>query len=316
MKWIVASLLGLVAFFSGCTTVPETGRKQLSLVPNDQIEQMAISQFQQLKQQSNVSQDPEMNAQLQRVGRRIARQAEQYMPNTQWEFVVIDEDVVNAFAMPGGKVAFYTGIFPLFESDDDVAIVMGHEISHVIARHGAERVSQQLAVAGIGVGLGIALNDEDEGTKRAVLAAYGMGTTIGYLLPYSRGHESEADKIGLKLAARAGYDPRRAIPFWEKMASEGGARPPAFLSTHPTPETRIQRLSELMPEAMAEYNAATSNNSGDLTIDVPPATIRRPDYDTSSDQQGYQIRRQGEIQTTTGQQDNNYGVQDKSAYGQ
>jgi predicted Zn-dependent protease len=189
---------------------------------------------------------------VERIGVRLARAAER--SDYRWEFSVIDEKQVNAFALPGGKVAVYTGIFPVAEDSDGLAVVMGHEIAHVIARHGAERMSQGLAaelganVLGAAVGGGPSAN--------LVLAAYGLGAQLGVLLPYGRTQESEADHIGLILMAQAGYDPRAAIGFWQRMAgaSRGGS-PPEFLSTHPSHETREQQIREWLPEALQYFDA-------------------------------------------------------------
>jgi predicted Zn-dependent protease len=176
------------------------------------------------------------------------------IPNAAWEFVVFeDDDQLNAFAMPGGKVGVYTGIFKVAKTDADLAIVVGHEIAHVAAGHGNERVSQQLLAAGGALALQIGTNDMDSDDQALVMAAYAAGATVGVMLPYSRHHEREADEIGLIYAAKAGYDPHAAIGFWERMEARQGAAPPEFLSTHPSGSTRIQRLNELMPKAYLIY---------------------------------------------------------------
>jgi predicted Zn-dependent protease len=251
----ISVLLGSFLLFAGCHTVPQTGRSALHLVPSDQLASMSAVQFGKLKQETPISRDPTYNAMMRRVGERIAYVAGPDMPNAQWEFVVFDDDdQVNAFAMPGGKVAVYTGIFKVAKSDADLAIVMGHEVGHVAAGHGNERVSQQLLAAGGALALQIGTKDMDNGDRQLLLAAYGAGATVGVLLPYSRFHESEADEIGLMYAAKAGYDPRAAIGFWERMAAhKNGMAPPEFLSTHPSGTTRIRKLNELMLKAMAVY---------------------------------------------------------------
>lgn len=252
-----AFLIGAAVFLAGCYTVPETGRSALSLVPESQVVAMADQQFFQLKQELPVSQNRAHNEQLTRVGERIAAVAEPYMPEgSEWEFVVFESDELNAFAMPGGKVGVYTGMMELVDSDDELAVVIGHEVAHVTSRHGSERMSQQLGVALGALAVGVAVEDDRE----LWLAAYGAGASLGVLLPYSRLHESEADQVGLTFMARAGYDPRAAIPFWQKMNEQGGSRPPEFLSTHPAPENRIERLRELMPKALEEYRKATGRD--------------------------------------------------------
>lgn len=251
---IILSLLALMLWGTGCHTVPQTGRSALHLVPSDQLASMASQQFGQLKQETPISRDPTYNAMLQRVGERIAYVAAPDMPNAQWEFVVFDDDEqINAFAMPGGKVAVYTGIFRIAKTDDDLAVVVGHEIAHVAAGHGNERVSQQLLAAGGALALQIGTSDMDSSDRQLLMAAYGAGATVGVILPYSRYHESEADEIGLIYAAKAGYDPRAAIGFWERMEAQKSGAPPEFLSTHPSGSTRVRKLNELMPMAYQIY---------------------------------------------------------------
>ncbi len=250
----------LVVFLTACTTVPHTGRSALHLVPENQLEADAALQFNQLKQQTPISTDPTYNAMLRRVGERIADIAGPDMPtaNPDWEFVVFDDDSqINAFAMPGGKVAVYTGIFRIAKTDDDLAVVVGHEVAHVVARHGNERVSQQIAAGVIGAGLAVGTHDMDSGERAAILAAYGAGASLGVLLPYSRTHETEADRIGLIYSAKAGYNPMAAIEFWERMEAEsGGGGPPEFLSTHPAGSTRINNIKRQLPEVMPIYREA------------------------------------------------------------
>ena len=258
MKTVCPVILSfLVVLLTSCSTVPQTGRSALHLVPADQLASMASTQFSQMKQNTPISTDPTYNAMVRRVGDRIARVASPDLPNAQWEYVVFDDDSqINAFAMPGGKVAVYTGLFKVVRSDADLAIVMGHEVAHVAAGHGNERVSQQLLAAGGALALAIGTKDMDSSDQQLLMAAYGAGATVGVLLPYSRFHESEADEIGLLYAARAGYDPRAAIDFWKRMEAQKNGAPPEFLSTHPSGATRIRRLTELMPQAVREYEAA------------------------------------------------------------
>lgn len=250
MKWLCSlpSALLLVFLLSACHTVPQTGRSALHLVPGERLTAMASAQFAQLKQETPISNDRRYNAMVRRVGERIAYVAGPDMANAQWEFVVFEgDDQINAFAMPGGKVAVYTGMFKIIDSEDELAIVLGHEIAHVTAGHGNERVSQQLLAAGGALGLHFGTRDMSSSDRQLLMAAYGAGATLGIILPYSRHHESEADEIGLIYAAKAGYDPRAALTFWQKMAAESQGGPPEFLSTHPSSETRIRRLNQLIP---------------------------------------------------------------------
>lgn len=258
MKYLAVLLAA--ALFAGCTIVPETGRRQLMLVSSSDEAGMGLEAFAQIKKDEKLSQDAESNARVQRVGRRIAQSVGRELPNAQWEFVLFESDQLNAFALPGGKVGVYTGLLKLAESDDELATVMGHEIAHVSSRHGAERTSQNIAVTGVGLlaGIGMEANDVDPAKRNAILAAYGVGTAVGLMLPYSRLHESEADAIGLRFAAGAGYDPRAAATFWRRMmaANQGQTRPPEFLSTHPAEETRIKNLEALAPQYLPLYENA------------------------------------------------------------
>lgn len=215
---------------------------------------MGAQAFRQVVAQSRVDRDPRVNAAVDEVGRRLAAVANR--PDFQWRFVVLDDDrQVNAFCLPGGKVGVYTGILPVARDQTGLAVVMGHEIAHALARHGAERMSHaQLAQLG-GQALAIGLGGSAEAGM--VLAAYGLGAQYGVLLPYGRTQESEADRIGLLLMAQAGYDPRAAIEFWERMQRSDRSRQPEFLSTHPSGGTRIQQLRAWMPDATRLYEAAS-----------------------------------------------------------
>lgn len=250
---IVAALL----FLSGCYTVPETGRQSFIIMPVSQEMALGADAFQDIKAQEEISTDAEATARVERVGRRIAAEAAEDMPDLEWEFVLFeDDDMINAFALPGGKVGVYTGLLEVADTDDRLAAVMGHEIAHVTARHGAERMSRSLALAAVGVGIGVAASDSEY--RDAIMIAYGLGATLGVDLPYSRKAESEADEVGLTYSARAGYDPREAVTFWERMSAAAASRPqlPSLLSTHPSDEKRIADLKELLPEAIEEYNQA------------------------------------------------------------
>lgn len=249
---VLAALVLLVV--AGCYTVPETGRTSIIIPMGDDVS-LGASAFADIKAKEKISKDPAVNARIQRIGNRIAQAVGNALPGAVWEFVVFDApDTVNAFALPGGKVGVYTGLINLASSDDEIAIVMGHEIAHVTARHGAERMTQDAAVAGGG-----ALIDaltKDKKSHDPLLAVYGLASTGG-LLAFSRSHESEADYIGIRYAAKAGYDPQAAVTFWQKMAKANtGAKPPVFLSTHPTNERRIADLQKWMPEVLPIYQAA------------------------------------------------------------
>ena len=198
-----------------------------------------------------------------RVGKRIAAAAEEFLKeagaqdkieNYQWEFNVIkDDETANAWCMPGGKVAVYTGILPYTKNDAGLAAVLGHEVAHAIAEHGNERMSQALVAQLGGVALAVALKDKPNETQQIFMAAYGITANVGALLPYSRLHENEADRIGLTIMAKAGYNPNEAVRFWQAMSEKGGSRPPTFLSTHPAPESRIEKIKSHIPEAMRYY---------------------------------------------------------------
>ena len=242
---------------TSCTTVPVTGRPVLHLISSEQLATMAATQFGELKKQSRVSNNPKYTAMLERVGARIANvvgTSALHSTNANWEFVVFeDPDQINAFAMPGGKVAVYTGLFDVVQTDADLAIVVGHEIAHVVAGHGAERVTQQLLAAGGALALNYGTDDMNSADRQLIMIAYGATTTLGALLPYSRLHETEADEIGLIFSARAGYDPRVAVDFWKRMDAANESRPPEFLSTHPADATRQHQLAHVMPLALQEY---------------------------------------------------------------
>ncbi|MGC6506668.1 MAG: M48 family metallopeptidase [Coraliomargaritaceae bacterium] len=248
----------VVLFFISCSTVPHTGRQALHLMSHADLAQSAAMSFSALKREQVISQDPAMNARLERVGKRIAKVAEPDMPNlVQWEFVVFDDDgQLNAFAMPGGKVAVYTGLMKVVETDDELAAVIGHEVAHVVAGHSNERASQQMLAAGGAAALQIGSSFSDlSRTERALLlSAFGAGATVGVLLPFSRTHELEADEIGLLYAAKAGYNPLAAVKFWERMSAQNtGTAPPELLSTHPADSRRINRIKMQLPKVMPEY---------------------------------------------------------------
>ncbi|MEY2880686.1 MAG: hypothetical protein RLZZ15_3066 [Verrucomicrobiota bacterium] len=245
---------------SGCYTNPVTGRKSMVLISQQQELAIGAQSFADTRGKEKISAAPAEIDRVRRVGERIAKAVGEQMPDAKWEFVVFDSPAVNAFALPGGKVGVYSGLLRLAESDAELAIVMGHEIGHVIARHGAERMSEAMAIEGFGaIAATVAEGKYDGQTVGMFKQFYGLGTTIGILLPHSRGNESEADRMGLIYAARAGYDPRAAIGFWKKMAAQsaagGGAKPPPWMSTHPADEKRIADLGAAMPQVTPIYEA-------------------------------------------------------------
>jgi predicted Zn-dependent protease len=253
----------LIILLAACSTVPLTGRRQLDLVPSDQIMAMSADQYQKFMDDHEVITGTPESRMVKRVGERISTAVETYLAKQNrsdllagynWEFNLVKDSSVNAWAMPGGKVVVYTGILPVAKNENGLATVMGHEIAHAVARHGNERMSQALLTQLGGVALSVALSENPSQTNNLFMAAYGLGSQVGILLPYSRLQESEADHLGLIFMAMAGYDPREAVDFWQRMAaqSKGGA-PPEFLSTHPAHETRIKQLKEYLPEAMKYY---------------------------------------------------------------
>jgi predicted Zn-dependent protease len=258
-----ATFIALLLLLVGCATVPVTGRKSLNILPDSELLSMSFQQYDDVLKKSKLSNDPTKVQMVKGVGERIARATEQFFTekgmeseirNYKWEFTLIEDDkVVNAWCMPGGKVAVYTGILPISQGDTGLAVVMGHEIAHAIAKHGNERMSQGILTQLGAAGLSAALSTHPTETSQIFMAAYGLGANVGVLLPYSRLQESEADQIGLILMAKAGYDPREAVPFWKRMNEKGGSRPPEFLSTHPAPETRIKDIEAEIQEAMKYY---------------------------------------------------------------
>ncbi len=258
---IIFSLIGFVVF--ACAKVAVTGRQQLSLVSNAEIIPMADQQYDSVVQTAKLSNNQQQTAMVKNVGARIQRAVEQYMAQNnasaelegfKWEFNLIDDPkMVNAWCMPGGKVAFYTGIMPICQNEAGVAVVMGHEVAHAVANHARERMSQGLVANGLLGSLGAAFGQNPTLTKQLFFQAIGVGAQVG-MLKFSRQHESEADRIGLIFMAMAGYDPHEAPRFWERMSSQsGGAAPPEWLSTHPSHGSRIKDLNEAIPEAMKYY---------------------------------------------------------------
>jgi len=255
--FLIASLL------AGCAVNQVTGRKQLSLVTESELQLMATNQYKTFLSENKALSNSNNNAAMvSRVGSRIASAITKYYNNKgqssvlegyKWEFNTIESKDVNAWCMPGGKVVVYTGLLPVTQNETALAIVMGHEIAHAVAKHGNERMSQAMVQQLGGTALEAALSQKPQQTKDLFMKSYGIGSQVGAMLPWSRNQETEADKFGLIFAAMAGYDPREAIPFWQRMSAAGGAGQPEFLSTHPSDETRLKKLSQFMPEALKYY---------------------------------------------------------------
>lgn len=256
--------LAVIAFFAQCATVPITGRKQLKLLPSSQMRTMSFSQYEQVKTQSKMLPDSDpRTALVKKVGAKISKAVNRFMETNgmkdrlkefEWEFNLTEENTVNAWCMPGGKVMFYTGILPICDGEDGIAVVMGHEIAHAIARHGNERMSQQMAAQGVGMGLSVMLNEKPQMAQQLFMTAYGAGSQVG-MLAFSRSNESEADKLGLVFMTMAGYEPSTAVDFWSRMAAnKGGQAPPEFMSTHPSDERRIKDIQAYLPEARKYAN--------------------------------------------------------------
>ena len=269
--WIAALLLSLVA----CTTAPYTGRSQFMLVSEGQELGLGEEAYRHTLRDSVLLRDYEAERIVRKVGERIARAANK--PDYKWEFRVIDDpEMVNAFAVPGGKVAVYSGIFPVARDEAGLAVVLGHEVAHALLRHAGERMSQgQLLGAGLAIAGASGINPQ-------LLQVFGMGASVGLILPFSRSQESEADQVGLTLMAKAGYDPRVSLGVWERMEKKESGRergaPPEFLSTHPGYETRVQRLREYIPEALTHYRPAEGAMEllpSLTTLDSPTAKAER-----------------------------------------
>jgi predicted Zn-dependent protease len=254
--------LAMLATSVSCTKAPLTGRNQLNLIPSGEMLSMSFQQYDQFLKENKLSTDAESTARVKRVGGRIEAAVEKYFTDNgmasrldgyAWDFNLVESDQVNAWCMPGGKVVVYTGILPVCKDDAGLAVVMGHEIAHAVAEHGNERMSQGLLAQAGSVALSEALKNKPAQTQSLWMTAFGVGAQVGVLLPFSRTQEAEADHLGLIFMAMAGYDPNVAVTFWQRMAAEGGGKPPEFLSTHPSDQTRIRKIQEHLPEAMKYY---------------------------------------------------------------
>lgn len=251
--WLFA--LAATPLLTACPKIPVTNRMSFNIVPEAEEVALGLQSYQQVLKTSKISTDPARVAMVRRVGERIARVSDR--PDFAWEYTLIDDPKTpNAFCLPGGKVAVYTGILPITKTEAGLAVVLGHEVAHAIAKHGAERMSQGLLLSLGQESLAVAMRHKPAQTRTLAMQAFGLGAQVGAVLPFGRKQESEADRIGLLYMAKAGYDPREAIAFWQRMdaAAQGGA-PLEFLSTHPNHDTRIANLHKWMAEAVAVYNA-------------------------------------------------------------
>jgi len=263
LKLRLLVLSGVLLSLAGCSEVEITGRQQFNAVPDPVMNSMSFQSYGEFLSTHKLSTNAEQTAMVRRVGVRIQNAVEQYcqknaiedrLADYKWEFNLVEDPNVNAWCMPGGKVVAYTGLLPVAQGEAGLAVVMGHEIAHAFAKHGAERMTQGLLVQMGGIALSTAMKNYPDQTKNLFMQSYGVGTQVGVLLPYSRVHEKEADHLGLVFMAMAGYNPEEAVAFWQRMAAgKKGAQPPEFLSTHPADQTRIQNIRDLLPEAMTYY---------------------------------------------------------------
>lgn len=273
MRKLIYSTFIALTLLIACNKVPLTGRKQLNMLPEADMLALSQSSYDAFLDSSLVVKGTPDAEMVNRVGTKIAAATERFLKENgyakrvddfEWAFNLVQDDMVNAWCMPGGKVVFYTGILPITKTETGLAVVMGHEIAHAVARHGNERMSQGLAAQLGGVALGVAMKDKPQETQAIFNAAYGIGAQVGVMLPFSRTHESEADRLGLVFMAMAGYDPREAVDFWNRMAAQsGGMAPPEFLSTHPSHSTRIENIEKhYLPEALQYYNTSGGTQGG------------------------------------------------------
>ena len=259
MKKIFALLIAVMILI-GCASNPLTGKRTMAFVDNSQLFPSSFAQYEEFISENTIITGTNEAAMVTRVGTRIAEAAQKwlasegyahYLDEYKWEYNLVADNTINAWCMPGGKIVFYTGILPITQTEEGMAVVMGHEVAHALLNHGQQRMSagvlEQLGAVGLSVGLGVA--GSSQGTQELAMTAYGVGAALGGTLPFSRSHESEADHYGLILMAIAGYNPEESVPFWQRMAALGGGGTPEFLSTHPSDTTRIRQLQNWIPEA-------------------------------------------------------------------
>ena len=263
-KLLFVTTITIILLLLNCTTVPISGRRQLNIIPNSTMLSMSFQQYDTFLVEHKLSDDKQKTAQVKKVGHQIQKAVEAYMKQQnmfnqlqgyEWEFNLVESEQINAWCMPGGKVVVYSGILQVAQDEAGLAVVMGHEIAHAIAEHGNERMSQGLMTQLGGMALAKAIEEKPQQTQQLWMAAFGVGSQLGYMLPYSRLHENEADHLGLIFMAMAGYDPHAAVDFWQRMAEKKQSQaPPEFVSTHPSDENRIKNLKKLIPKAMEYYN--------------------------------------------------------------
>lgn len=269
MKKILLLFVVCIGLYS-CSSVPITGRQQLSLVSDSEVMTLSLQEYNDFIKTAKKSTDKTATALVEKVGRNIANAVEAYFKVTnmesllseyKWEFNLVEDSQVNAFCMPGGKIVVYTGILPYTKDETGLAVVLGHEVGHAIAKHANERMSNQLALNYGGAALGTLLEKSSATTQTIGSAVWGLGSQVGIMLPFNRKQELEADHLGLILMTIAGYDPNQAIPFWQRM-SQQGSKGMEFLSTHPSDESRIKQIQKEIPEAMEYYEAVWGKGAG------------------------------------------------------
>ncbi len=262
MKKIISALCLAALLLTSCGSVPITGRKQLNLVSDAQVLQSSLASYQSFMSSASISTQKVQSEQVTRVGKRIAAATEAYLnangmsdqvKNFAWEFNLVKSNEMNAWCMPGGKIVVYEGLMSIVNSDDDLAVVLGHEVAHAVAKHANERMSQQVAASAGAKILGAVMQGQSYNTQVIAQQVYGLGAQYGVMQPFSRSHESEADKMGLVLMTIAGYNPQNAISFWQKMSANSSSSTPEFLSSHPSHETRIANLTKWVPEVKKQY---------------------------------------------------------------
>lgn len=277
MKKVLFSVLAGAMLLSNCSSVPVTGRKQMLLVSDQEVLTLSLQQYDEFMQTAAKSTNSKNTALVSKVGRNIANAVETYLRNNgyesmlsefAWEFNLVKSNDVNAFCMPGGKIVVYEGILPVTQDETGLAVVLGHEVAHAVAKHANERMSTQLVTQYGTAAAGAVLSTKSAATQQIANAALGLGAQYGIMLPYSRKQELEADKLGLIFMAMAGYDPSQAAAFWVRMSQAGGGGTPEFMSTHPSDDTRIKKINEALPEALQYYGKTpTNSNSNSKTSD-------------------------------------------------
>lgn len=257
MKKVLGLWIALIFLLAGCSSVPITGRKQVMLVSEQEVLSASLTQYNEFISSAQKSTNATQTAQVVRVGKKIAAATDEYLrangladevANFSWEFNLVKDDQVNAFCMPGGKIVVYEGLMKLVSSDDELAVVMGHEVAHAVAKHSNERMSQQVLTQYGAAILSTAVSNKSAAVQNAANTVYGLGSEVAVTLPFSRKHESEADYMGLVLMTMAGYNPQAAVAFWQKMAASSAGGTPEFLSTHPSDSRRISDIQQYLPE--------------------------------------------------------------------